>query len=239
MVNIPIIARRELGTYFLSPIAYVVLTAFALMYGILFSVVGVNPLIDPSVSAESAFHLPVYLLLLAVPLLTMRLLSEEAKSGTIETLMTTPVTETEVVLGKFLGALVFCVVMFSPILAAVVFLRLLGPYDAGPVLSSCLGLFLLTAQFIALGLLCSALTSIQIAAAIMSFAALIGLYFLWVLGRQSPAAWARLLRYISPPWHYFGFVKGVVDTRDLTYFVVTSFAFLFLTVRALQLRKWR
>ncbi|MGD8241002.1 MAG: ABC transporter permease subunit, partial [Armatimonadota bacterium] len=235
---VPVITRRELSAYFLSPIAYVVLTAFALMQGILWSL-SLGPRIDPAMSCENALAIPMYLLVLAAPVITMRLLSEETSRGTIETLMTTPVTEVEVVLGKFVGALVFAVAMFLPILGTFIFLRLLGPWDTNPVLSGALGLFLLTAQFISIGLLCSALTRIQIASAIMSFAILIGLYFLWFLGRESEAAWARLLRYLSPPWHYFGFLKGVVDTRDLTYFAVTTVIFLFLTVRALQLRKWR
>ncbi|MFO8008215.1 MAG: ABC transporter permease [Candidatus Brocadiia bacterium] len=238
MVNVSVITKRELGTYFLSPIAYVVLTAFALMQGILFSL-SVSPQLDPGMGVQYAFTIPVYLLVLAAPVLTMRLLSEETSRGTIETLMTAPVTELEVVLGKFTAALIFAVVMFLPVLGAVAYLRILGPLDAGTVLSSFLGLSLLTGELLAIGMLCSALTRIQIASAIMSFAVLIGLYFLWFLGRDSTAAWARVLRYAAPPWHYFSFLKGVVDTRDLTYFVVSTGAFLFLTVRALELRRWR
>ncbi len=238
MVNVSVITKRELGTYFLSPIAYVVLTAFALMQGILFSL-SIGPQLDPGVGVQYAFTIPVYLLVLAAPVLTMRLLSEETSRGTIETLMTAPVTELEVVLGKFTAALIFAVVMFVPVLGAVAYLRILGPLDAGTVLASFLGLSLLTGELLAIGMLCSALTRIQIASAIMSFAALIGLYFLWFLGRDSTTLWARALRYAAPPWHYFSFLKGVVDTRDLTYFVVSTGVFLFLTVRALELRRWR
>ena len=238
MINIPVITKRELGAYFLSPIAYIVLTAFALMHGILFSL-QVGPSLDLQAASRYALALPIYLLALAAPALTMRLFSEEIRSGTIETLMTAPVTETEVVLGKFLGALIFSAVMFTPIMAEIVFLRLLGPWDVGPVLSGFLGLFLLTAQILAIGLLCSALSRMQIASAIINFAILIGLYFLWILGRGQTAAWARLLRYAAPPWHYLSFTRGVVDTRDLAYYVVSTGALLFLSVRALQLRKWR
>jgi ABC-2 type transport system permease protein len=239
MVNIPVIAKRELNSYFLSPIAYVVLTAFALMHGLFFCL-ALAPQVDLNMAVRQALAIPIYLLVLAIPVVTMRLLSEESSRGTIETLMTTPVSEAEVVLGKFLGALVFAMVMFVPLGLEALFLRYLGTYDYGILLSGLLGLFLLTSQFVAIGLFFSALTSIQVASAILTFAALIGLYFLWVLGRDSPAAWARALRYIAPPWHYFdAFLKGVVDTRDLTYFVVTTVACLFLGVKGLQLRKWR
>jgi len=238
MVNIPVITKRELSAYFLSPIAYVVLTGFALAHGLLFSLF-LAPTIDPTNTAQWAFGLPLWLLIVAVPLLTMRLLSEETANGTIETLMTAPVTEIEVVLGKFVGALVFVVVLFAPILVEVVYLSSLGPVDPGPVLSGFLGLILLSALFIAIGLLCSAVTRMQVAAGIVSFVMLLGSYFLWTLSRDAETSVSAALRYISPPWHYISFTKGIVDTRDLAYFGVTTAVFLFLTVKALELRKWR
>jgi ABC-2 type transport system permease protein len=238
MVNVLAITKRELNTYFLSPIAYIVLTAFALADGIMF-VLWVRPPLDPDQVARVAFSVPMVLLIFAVPLLTMRLLSDEAYRGTIETLMTAPVTELEVVAGKFVGALIFTVIMFVPILAEVLFLRLLGEMDAGPLLSGFLGVFLLAAQFVAIGLFCSALTRIQVASAIICFVILLGFYLIPLLFTDSAALSVRVLRYISPPTHYVGFLKGIVDTRDLAYLVVTTAAFLFLTVKALELRKWR
>lgn len=238
MVNVPAITKRELNTYFLSPIAYVVLTGFALAHGIMFSM-ALRPPLDPNNAAQWALYVPIFLLVPAMPLLTMRLLSEETNRGTIETLMTTPVSETEVVLGKFVGAFIFAVVMFLPVLGELIFLRFVGPMDAGPLLSGFLGVFLLTGQFIAIGLFCSALTRIQIASSITSFVLLLGLYFLWFLARDSAGSLARLLRYLCPPMHYADFLKGVVDTRHLAYFALTTAAFLFLTAKALELRKWR
>ncbi len=238
MVNVPVITKRELNTYFLSPIAYVVLTGFALAHGILFSL-WLGPVVELNQIAQWAFYLPIFLSVLAIPLLTMRLLAEESNTGTIETLMTTPVTEAEVVLGKYIGALIFSVVMFTPILIEIIFLMLLGNMDLGPLLSGFLGMFLLTAQFIAIGLFCSALTRIQIASAITSVVTLLTLYFLWFLGRDSTAPATAILRYLAPPMHYMNFLKGIVDTRDVTYFVFTTVAVLFLTVKALQLKKWR
>jgi ABC-2 type transport system permease protein len=238
MVNVPVITRRELSAYFLSPIAYVVLTAFALGHGIIFSI-GIGPALDLGDTAQRAFGLLLFLLIFVVPLLTMRLLAEEMHSGTIEPLMTAPVTEPEVVLGKFVGALLFAAIMMLPIGLEIAYLRLLGPMDAGPLLSGFLGAFLLTAQFTAVGLFCSAVTRVQIASAIICFVSLLGFYFLGWLGQESELATVRVLRYISPPAHYLSFLRGIVDTRDVAYFAVTTVTFLFLTVKALELRKWR
>ena len=238
MVNVPVITRRELSALFLSPMAYVVLTGFALAQGIMLALV-LQPSIDPAWTAEWVFRIPVYLLIVAAPVLTMGLLSAETAGGTIETMMTAPVTEAELVLGKFGGALVFAMVMFLPLAAQVGFLGLHGQMDVGPVLAGFMGLFLLTAQFLALGLLFSALTRVQVAAAIMTFACLLALYAAFFLDSASHAAPARLLRYLSPPGHYTSFPQGIVDTRDVAYFVITIVLFLALTVRALQLRKWR
>ena len=143
------------------------------------------------------------------------------------------------VIGGVGGVLIFALVMFVPLALELVFLGLLGSLDVGPLLSGFMGLFLLTAQFIAVGLFCSALTRVQVASAIASFVILLGMYFLFLLGRMSTSAVSQVLRYISPPWHYLGFTRGLVDTRDLAYFVITTVTFLFLTVKALELRKWR
>ena len=238
MVNVPVIAKRELSAYFLSPIAYVMLTGFALAHGILFAV-GIQADMSLERAAQGVFASPLFLLVLAAPILTMRLMSEETNRGTMETLMTTAVRESEVVLGKFVGAVIFAAVMYLPLLAELIYLRFLGPVDVGPLMSGFLGLFLLTAQFIAVGLLCSALTRIQIASAIASFTLILGSYFLWFLGRGEGEGTLSVLRYLSPPMHYMEFANGTVDTRHVAYFAITTVTFLFLTVKALELRKWR
>jgi ABC-2 type transport system permease protein len=237
MVNVPVIMRRELQSFFLSPMAYLVLTGFALVQGIQFAGV-LEPHLDPAWVAEYAFHTPVYLLLFAAPLLTMGLLAAERAGGTLETMMTAPVSALEVVLGKFAAVLVFAMVMFLPLAAEVAFLGAQGQMDVGPVLAGLMGVFLLTGQCLAIGLFCSALTRVQVAAAIMSFAVLLALYSALYFARGAASAGA-LLRYLSPPGHYGGLPQGVVDTRDVAYFAVGIVLFLALTVSALQLRKWR
>ncbi len=239
MVNIPVIAKRELNTFFLSPIAYLVLAGFAVGHGLLFAVFLWGSSVDLNAVAGSAFWVALYLLIVTVPLITMGLLSEEASSGTIETLLTTPVSDMEVVLGKYLGALLFGVAMLAPIALECVYLAAMGTLDYGPVAAGFLGLYLLIAQFVAIGLFCSSLTRVQVGSAIISFVMLLGLFFLWLVVRDRSSLAAVVLRYMAPPVHYDGFVKGIVDTRDLVYFASTTALFLFLSVRVLESRRWR
>ena len=241
MVNVPVIARRELNTYFLSPLAYVVLTGFALVHGIMVCIYIRSPegVIDPDLIAGGAFWVAFILMIPAAPIITMRLLSEEASSGTMETLMTTPVSDAEVVLGKYLGALIFSMVMFVPILFEVIFLRALGELDYGPIASGSLGLFLLAAQFLAIGILCSATTEMQIGSAIVNFAVLLGLFFVWFLIGDRTSNVAEALKYLAPPMHFASFLKGVIDSRDVVYFAATTVFFLYLTVRVMEFKKWR
>jgi ABC-2 type transport system permease protein len=239
MVNIPVIARRELNSYFLSPIAYVVLTAFALGHGLLFSIYTGASTIDPTAVLRFAFWVGLYLMIVAAPIISMGLLSREVHDGTIEPLMTAPVSDGDVVLGKFCGALLFSMTLMIPILLETVFLGVTGTLDYGPVASGFLGLYLLTAQFLAVGLFCSTLTRVQIGSAITSFVILLGMFFLWLLVKDRSSGIARALRYLAPPRHFGNFVKGIVDTRSLVYFVTTTCLFLFLSVRVLESRKWR
>jgi len=239
MVNVPVVAKRELTAYFLSPVGYMVLTAFALAHGVLFSIyVGQVPL-DPDMTMMEAMRTTVTLLIFAAPILTMRLLSEEVSSGTIETLLTTPVSNAEVVLGKYLGALMFGTIMLVPLVLEVVFMGYVAEIDYGPVMSGFLGLFLLIAQFLAIGVLFSAVTRVQFAAAIMTLFSLVVLFVLWFLVRDSTATTAQVLKYIAPPTHFSSFVGGVIDSRDLVYFVATTVFFLFVAVRVLEYKNWR
>jgi len=238
MVNLPVIAKRELNTYFLSPIAYLVLTGFAVVHGLLFIVILGGGQIDPNHTVGGTLWVGLYLMILAAPIITMRLLSEESSSGTMETLMTTPVGDLEVVLGKFMGALVFGMAMLIPLLVEAGFLMLVGQVDYGPLASGLLGIYLLTAQFLAIGLFCSSLTRAQIGSAILSFVILLGLFFIWLVARDRTSQVADTLKYLAPPMHFAGFVKGVVDTRDLVYFVASTGLFLWLTLIVLQFRRW-
>lgn len=239
MVNIPVIAKRELNTYFLSLIAYFVLTVYALLHGLIFAGLLSGQEFDPNQVAANSMMAALTLMVFTVPVITMRLLSEEANSGTIETLLTTPVSDVEIVLGKYIGALIFGTAVLIPIMLECAFLALLGGLDYGPIASALLGLYLVIAQFLAIGLFCSALTRVQLASGILTLLILLGICFLWNVVQDSTSTTASVLMYLAPPRHFFAFVKGVIDSRDLVYFVATTALFLFLSVRVLEMRKWR
>ena len=239
MVNVPVIAKRELNTYFLSLMGYLVLTLFALGNALVFALLLGGPQIDPNMVAGTMFGWSVTLMIFTAPMITMRLLSEETSSGTIESLMTTPVSDAEVVLGKYVGALLFAIVMLAPIALECVFLALLGGMDYGPVASGMLGVYLLTAQFLAIGLFCSAAIRIQLVSAMATFSVLVGALLLGQWAQRGSSAIAKACVYAMPPAHLEGFIKGVIDSRDLVYFVATTSLFLFLGVRVLEARKWR
>lgn len=227
-------------SYFLSPVAYVVLTAFAIAQGIGFAMVlGTGRSVALEGAVQRLFSFPFELLMFSIPVLTMRLVSEETRSGTLETLMTTPTSEAEVALGKFAGGLMFAVVLFLPLAAQLTVLATLGSLDPGPVLAGTLGLLLLTAFFTSVGLFCSAMARTQIVAGIVTLVLLLGMHSVQYLAGPESAPMAQALRYLAPVAHYISFVKGIVDTRDLAYFVFGTATFLFLTVKALELRKWR
>ncbi len=244
MLNIPVIAKRELNAYFLSPIAYVVLTLFALVNGLVFVIAitmaqggGARVPTDLNALAASGFLAAVYVLIVFVPLITMRLISEEAASGTAEMLLTAPVSTWEIVLGKYVASLLFGVAMLAPVLLDCLFLVRVGGLDYGPLASGLLALYLFTAQCLATGLFCSSLNSSQIASALTSLVLLILLQFTWLLapGGRSPVAGA--LKYMAPLSHISSLLSGIVSTVDLVYFVATTALLVFLSTLGLEAKR--
>lgn len=238
MINLPVIARRELRAYFLSPIAYIILTGFALTHGLWFSIYVGSGRVDPNDVMQFAFWVGCVLMVVGAPIISMRLMSQENRAGTIEPLLTAPVSETDVVFGKFTAALIFSMSLTVPVFLQFLFLAAAGPLDYGPVATGFLGLYLLTAQFLSLGLLISAVTRIQLGAAIITFVSLVGLFLIWLLLRDHTSTAAQIIRYLAPPHHFDTFVKGIIDTREITYFIATTALSLFLAVRVVQSRKW-
>jgi len=170
----------------------------------------------------------------------MRLLSEERRSGTIEFLMTAPVTETQVVLGKYLAALVFYVFLWIPTLFYAALLAHYGALDWGPVASAYLGVLGIGALFLAAGLFASALARSQIVAAVVGFALVFSFFFLGFLEFLSTGpAMREMVGYLNVLQHMDDFNKGIVDTRRLIYYLTATVFLLFLSVRALEERKWR
>lgn len=235
---------RELRAYFFSPLAYLVLFFFLGINGFMFVGLMIN-LNDPRVNApgppmEYFFSGTGLMLLIAAVLLTMRLLSEELRSGSIEVLMTAPVTEGQVVAGKYLASLVFFIVLWLPTLAYPLLIHAYEKVDWGPVLSGYLGLFAVGSLFLAIGAFASATTKSQLVAAMMTAAMLILLFLLpWLGGAINSDTARKVVEHVNLGDHLSEFARGIVDSRRLVLYGTGTLFFLFLATRALEDKKWR
>ena len=238
--------RRELGVYFVSPMAYIILTCLMIIFGVLFWT---------ATKHASDYAIPfVYsnligsfagLMVFVVPLVTMRLVAEEKSRGTIETLMTAPVTEFQVVLAKYLASLAFLLFLLLPTLAHAILVSKYGTFDASEAVAGYLGLFLITASLFAVGLFISSVCTSQVTAGVVTFVVIFVLLLTALLAAVIPqdAWWGRALRSVVEtldPFRYLtDFMRGIVDTRPVVYFLSLVVFFLFLSVRALESRRWR
>jgi ABC-2 type transport system permease protein len=238
--------RRELLAYFLSPLAYVVLTAFLLINGFVFWLI-VSFLSDPRATSgaplELFFGQTIFfwlVLLFVTPVLTMRLLSEERRSGTIEVLMTAPITESQVILGKYLAAVSFYVFLWAPTLIYALIIARYGDVDWGPVAAGYVGILGVGALFLAVGTFASTLSRSQLVAALVTFVILVPLFTFGLLESltNSPVL-KELFGYLDIWRHMEEFSKGIVDSRRLVYYFSVSGLLLFLAARSLELKKWR
>ena len=230
-----IIARRELREYFDSPTAYIVVVSFLAIAGwMFFSSLFLSGQADMrSFFAPSIFS-PSMLLTIIVPALTMRLVAEERKSGTIELLTTLPIRDSEVILGKFLGALGLLTIGLAVTVIYAVGISSLGALDWGPVIAGYTGLFLFTAAMVAIGVLCSTVTDNQIVAFIISFIVCSGLYFIYYLQFFLPQEVAKIVEYISISAHLDNLARGVIDSRDVMYYLSLTAGALLLAIRSLS-----
>jgi ABC-2 type transport system permease protein len=255
--NILAIAAKDLRSQFVSPIAYVVLTGFLLLGGWFFFnlLARFNFLLNMYLSFRNPeamerlnlnefviaplLHNLSVILVILVPVITMRSFAEEKRSGTYELLMTSPISITEIVLGKFLGAFGFVLIMVGLTAVYPLILVLYGDPEPGVILSGFLGLLLLATSFVSVGLLTSSFTENQIIAAV---SCLVGLLLLYVISWPAETAGATLgavLKYLSLTEHFGEMVKGVIDTRDLMYFGSVIVLALFLTQRSVESLRWR
>jgi ABC-2 type transport system permease protein len=234
MRNVLAIARREVRGYFDSPVAYIVLVTFLLVAGwMFFSTLFLFGRADlRGFFAPSPFS-PSMLLVILAPAVTMRLVAEERKSGTIELLTTLPVRDGEVILGKFLAALTLLATALALTVAYAITVDALGELDWGPVVSGYLGTLLFSAALLAIGLLCSTLTENQIVAFIVGFIVCAALYFVYWLQFFVPSGLAPLVEFLSTSSHLENMSRGVVDTRDVVYFLSLTGGALLLASRSL------
>jgi gliding motility-associated transport system permease protein len=249
MRQILVIARRELASIFLSPIAYVVLVCFLVLNGISFWLIVTFVTNEPSMQMQTSplqtffgGTLLYYLPILAVcPLITMRTLAEEHRSGTIEPLMTAPVRDFEVVLGKYFAALVFYVFLWVPTLLYVVLVaRNASSLDWGPIGSAYLGTLLIGVLYISVGILMSALSKNQIVACILTFVVLGALFFLG-LGEYvlQDEWWKNIWSYVNLWSHMEELGKGIIDTRRVVYYLTGAVVALYTATRVVEARRWR
>ena len=247
MSNLLALTSRELKAFWYSPIAYVVGAVFLLLQGFVFWLLinALNdPRSDPSWTIGQAFFGGTifywFSVLLITPLLTMRTFSEEKRTGTIELLLTAPVTDTQVVLAKFLGAWITYSLLWTFTLVFFIVLRLLTPFDVGAVLIGYLGTWLLGGVLLAVGILASSLTRNQVIAAVLSSVALILCFcigFLRVF--VSDPETIRLIQYFSLIEHLTDFGKGIIDTRPVVFYLSLTAISLFLTGRIIANPRWR
>ncbi len=236
MKNTLTIATKEIRTYFASPIAYVITAVYLVITGYFFgiSLSGSFPLATINgFLGEGSF-----ILIFIAPLLTMRLLAEEAKMGTLELLLTNPVRDWEVVVGKYLASLAIYLAMLLLTLYYPIVLFWFGDPDLGPILTGYLGIFLMGASTLAVGLLASSLTSSQIVSAVVAFGFLL---FLWIIQQVASIVSGpigSLATYLALPSHFSDFIFGVVDTVNLFYYLSLIVFFVFMTIHALEARRW-
>src|SRR3990170_276574 len=226
MISTGTIFQRELNAYFLSPIAYVVIAVFTVFSGYFFSVMlGLTQ----ETTLRYSLAYTQFILSILTPVITMRLMAEENKTGTIEPLMTAPVTDFEVVFGKFLAAWALYIA----------FLAWVGNPDYGAIIASYIGLILMGGLFVSIGLLVSAITKNQIVAAVIGIVALLILLVIGLASAGNEGWLYSTLKYIGTYDHWETFTKGIVDTRDVVYYISFTALLLFIVVRIVESRRWR
>ncbi len=254
MGNILAIAQKELRSYFASPIAWVILGLFALLFGFFFytflvlfvrqsmqmgqmggpQTVNVNLyMIRPLLQNASV------IILFVLPMITMRTYAEEKRSGTIELLLTSPVTDVQIIVGKFLGALALYAAMLVVTALYVALLFRYGDPEWRPIVSGYLGLFLLGACFISIGLLVSSMTRNQIVAGMATFGVFLMLWVIGWIGDFAGPTTRTIVSYLSITEHFDDFSKGVIDTKHVIYYLSFITFGLFLTAKAVDSERWR
>ena len=253
MRNIAAIAQREVNAYFASPIAYVLIGFFALLFGWFFYVplaffiqqssqMGMNPTqalnINQMLVGPTLMNTTVIMLFL-FPLITMRTYAEEKRSGTIELLLTSPVTDVEIIIGKFLGAMLLYAAMLAVTLLHMAILFIFGDPEWKPIATGYLGLLLMGGCFLSLGLFISSLTKNQIVAAMATFAVFLMLWVInWISTFVGPTT-QTVLQYLSLTEHFDDFAKGVIDTKHVVYYLSFIAMGLFLTMKSVDSERWR
>jgi ABC-2 type transport system permease protein len=253
MRNIAAIAQRELNAYFSSPIAYVLIGFFALLFGWFFYVPlayfeqqsmqsGMNPgqvmNINQMLVGPTLMNTTVIMLFL-FPLITMRTYAEEKRSGTIELLLTSPITDVQIILGKFLGAMLLYAAMLAVTTIHMAILFIFGDPEWKPIATGYLGLLMMGGCFLSLGLFISSLTKNQIVAAMATFAVFLMLWVINWIGTFVGPTTQSVLAHLSLTDHFDDFAKGIIDTKHVIYYLSFMAFGLFLTAKSVDSERWR
>lgn len=238
MKNIGIISLKELKSYLGSPMAYVVTAIFLALSGTFFATYlsGTN---YGDTSIRGFLDAGQYLILIFAAVLTMRLIAEERKMGTWELLLTVPVREREIILGKFLGSVAVLTGMLLLTIYYPLLLMVFGDPDLGPIFTSYVGLFLLGCASLSVGVFTSSLSSNQVVSAVVAGGILFGLWFLGIAGNFAPGFLKELLTYLSLSSHFYDFVRGIIDTKAVVYYLSITALFLYLAIRSTEIDRWR
>lgn len=237
MKNVVTILRKELKSYWNSPIAYIFVTIFLALVSWLFFE---NFFLEGQATLRDFFGLLPMAFVLFVPAVTMRLWAEEKKLGTIELLMTLPLKDHEVVLGKFLAAFLFLAITILLSFPLPMIVAALGNPDAGPIVGGYIGALLMGAAFLAIGIFVSSLTENQIVALVVSFLAAILLLLVdsTIVLSKVPSVLVPAVDFLGVRSHFESIERGVLDSRDVLYFASVTAFFLYLNVRTIESRKW-
>lgn len=240
--------RKELTGYFLSPIAYIVGIFFLVVMGSIFTLL-VSVLAEGPAGVtvmNLLFGSPFFwmTMLVIIPVLTMRVFAEEKRSGTMETLLTAPISDAAVVLAKYVGALSFYIAMWMPTAVYVLVLRqfsaAMAPIDLGPMAGGYLGALLVGMFYLSIGVLCSALTTNQIVAAIISFAAMLLIFLTGLLDFVAGGETVQALSaYLSSYSHMLDFSRGSIDSRPIVFYLTGTSLMLFATIKVVESRRWK
>ncbi|MBC8204225.1 ABC transporter permease subunit [bacterium] len=235
MGNILAIYKREMKSYFNSPIAYIIISLFLIISGYFYSI---SLFLLNEASMRNVMGIITLMFIFFIPAITMRTISEEKKTGTIELMLTMPIRESEIIIAKYLAALALLVIALVFTLAYVLTLSLLGNPDLGVIFSGYFGLIMMGGAYLALGVYASTITENQIVSFIVGFVIIFFFFMLDKILIFMPAAIAPILEYISIDYHFNNITRGVIDSRDVIYYLTVIVFSLALSSHTLASRKW-
>ncbi len=235
MNNILAVLKKELKSYFNSPIAYIIITVFLSIAGYFFAA---GLFIVNEASARNVMGVIPLIFIFFIPAITMRLISEEKKIGTIELLLTMPLKDSEIILGKFFASIVLLLIALLFTLVYVITISLLGNPDGGPIWGGYVGLMLMGSAYLSIGIYASSITENQIVSFIIAFIIIFIFFMLDKVLVFAPAALAPILEYLSIDFHFNNITRGVIDSRDVIYYLSLTIFALSLASHSLSGRKW-